>query len=737
MTSPRAVAATLALALAASCSAPDLPPPVAATTMPPRPVAAAPARVVPDVRATIVPGIVAAQPAPPAAIATQPRPGDVALNFPGVDVNAVAKAVLGDILGLQYSVQANLAVPVTLVTTRPVARADVLRLFEDALRASNLALVPQAGVFRIVSTDQARGSAPVVAGGGTLGFAQEVIPLQFVSAEELKKLLDPILPGVVVSADAARNIITVAGTTGQRSSVRDLVRQFDVNWLRGVSFALFVPQRTDARLIVPELDKLINAPGAPTSGLVRLIAMERLNGILAISGQAQYLADVRRWIDILDREGESAQAKLFVYRAQNSRSSDLARVIITALGGGGTVGGGQPGSADAIGSGRQFGGGSGSFGGSGQSGGSGFGSPPGGVNASGAGDTALARGGRGFGANGAVTPAQTGANALTAANRLATPAAGQAAPDARGALSATITSDEANNAILVYGTPREYAVIEDALRQLDIPPSQVMIEAAISEVTLTDELRYGVQTLFDVGNANVTLTETGPNIGTSVLPSLVRALPGFSFLYADRDITAILNALEGLTKINVLSAPKLLVINNQTASLQVGNQVPVVSAQNNSGLTGTTNEIEYRDTGVILKITPRVNAGGLVLLDVAQEVSDVTQSVSTTAGETSPTFSTRRIATSIAVQDGQTIALGGLISDSRQRTKTGIPFLSRIPIIGGLLFGRTNNNDKRTELLILLRPRVIRGVDDGRAITDELRAKIRQVRPIRPGDSLP
>jgi len=788
----RAAALTLAALLAACAHPPGEP---ALEFAQPTPVRGTPAPVPPapapraGVHSTIIGGrAVAAAPAP-THVQVQPKSGDVTMDFAATDVREVAKAVLGGILGLQYSVAGDVATPVTLVTQRPVARSEVLRLFEDALKNANLALVPQNGVFNIQPIEAAKASAPnVVPEGNVPGFARETLTLQFVSADELKKLLDPILPGVVISADTGRNILVVAGSTGQRTAVRELVQQFDVNWLRGVSFALFVPQRTDARLIAPELEKLLNAPGAPTNGLVRLISMERLNGILAISGQRQYLEDTRRFVELLDREGESSQPRMFLYRVQNGRAADLAKVILTALGGGGTVASGQPGSVDAIGSGRQisgagnggfggnggggnggfgggggFGGNGGGFGGNGNAGGIGTAGGAGGQNVSGYGNGAPAgRGGfgaaGGFGGQGGGAGAGAALNNVPASARLANPAAGQgpAGGQAVGgsALNATITADESTNSILVYGNSHDYAVIEDALRQLDTPPAQVLIEAAISEVTLTNALRYGIQTLFQSGRTSAVLSQSGPantpltpvpgTAFTSLASQVIQQLPGFSFLYANKDISEILNALEGITKVDVLSSPKLMVINNETASLQVGSQVPVstgtISSTVGAGI-GTANSIDYRDTGVILKITPRVNAGGLVLLDIAQEVSSVAASSANSGGGAvagqSPTFTTRRIATSIAIQDGETIALGGLITNNRQRTKSGIPLLSRIPIIGPFLFGNTNNTLDRTELLILLRPRVIRTVDDGRAITDELRHKIQLVRPFKPGQTLP
>ncbi len=612
--------------------------------------------------------------------------------------------MLGDLLGLEFTVPADLHTPVTLVTQKPIARGDVFKLFEASLANADLAVVFRDGVYAILPTEQAHAQAPV-ANGPVTGFATETINLSFVNADALKRLIDPILPNVIVSADASRNLIVVAGTTGQREAVRDLIREFDVNWLRNTSFALYIPQRTDARLIVPELDKLINADGSPTKGLVHLIAMDSLNGILAVSTQPQYLEDVRRWIDVLDREGESSERRIFVYRVQNGRSSDLARVLANAFGKGGQA------SSET--------------------------SHPSAITRDDLNPSASTVSGAQGQSQSQTTPssAMAGSGMPTigpsnSGSAKAGPADADVSVDiATDGLHAKISSDEANNAIVVFATPRDYAVVEDALRKLDVFPSQVMIEAAITEVTLTDQLRYGVQWQFASGRNSGELSEAATGLPT-------QNFPGFSYFYAGKSISATLNALENLTHIKVVSAPKLQVLNNQTAQLQVGDSVPIITGSATSTIGSNApivNSVDYRDIGIILKITPRVNSSGVVLLDVEQEVSDVVPTL--TPGIASPTFSMRRIATSIAVQDGEVVALGGLISDSQTKGSNGIPFLSRIPLIGPSLFGNNDNSGTKTELLVLLRPKVVHNVDDGRAVTEELKAKLQSLRPLLPADN--
>ncbi|MDR3509130.1 MAG: type II secretion system secretin GspD [Caulobacteraceae bacterium] len=693
MTRSHAPQAVLCLAaLLSGCASTPPSRPVAAMTSSARPASTLPetppsSLAEPGVSTTIMKGS-DAYPAAAAARATEPRPGAVRLNLPGVEVQDFAKAVLGDILGLPYAVDSSAKGTVTLVTARPIAKSDVLPMVEDALKTSGLALEFKNGVYVIVPLDKAKAEAPGVS-SSQAGYGNETVTLRYANPTELKTLLEPVAPGVITAADTATGALVLSGASGQRKAVRELVQQFDVDWMKGMSFALFIPKNTDARLIAPELNKLINAPGSTTAGLVRLVAMERLNGIVAIASRAQYLDDVRRWIEVLDHEGQSSERRLYVYRVQNGRAADLSRVLVAAFGGAAS------------------------------------------------GSTAATTAGRKH------TPGEPGQNASTDAGLSSSSSAppeqtlpGQSPAPVSQAVkigastdALVVTSDETNNAVVAYATPREYALIEDALRKLDITPLQVVIETAITEITLNDTLKYGTQWYFRAHGAQYALSQ-----GTTA--TLTQSFPGFAYTLFNSGgaISATLDALSTVTHVKVLSAPNLLVLNNQTASLQVGDQVPISTGSAISTTAANApvvNSIDYRDTGVILKVTPRVNSSGLVLLDISQEVSQVTPSTASTNPISSPVISERKIASSIAVQDGQTIALGGLISDNVSKSRGGIPFLSAIPVLGALA-GNRDDERKRTELLVLLTPRVIRDPVEAQAITDELKQKIRVLTPLRP-----
>ena len=300
-----------------------------------------------------------------------------------------------------------------------------------------------------------------------------------------------------------------------------------------------------------------------------------------------------------------------------------------------------------------------------------------------------------------------------------------------------IVADNRNNALLVYATSAEYELVAAALERLDIVPLQVFIEATIAEVTLNDTLKYGLEWFFDVGNHTVSFNTTGVTTSNPAPSGLIFSqFPGFSWLFATNDVRVVLNALTQITDVKVISSPTLLVLDNEPARLQVGDQVPISVRSSTSVIdpdAPVVNEIEYRDTGVILDIIPRVNSNGMVVLDIIQEVSDV---VGATADPTltetiTPTIAQRRIASTVSVSSGETVALGGLIRDSDTDAVTGVPLLSDIPILGNL-FKTTSDVQRRTELLVLLTPRVVRDSNDARTVTNELRRRLRAVEGLPP-----
>ncbi|MBK9426720.1 MAG: type II secretion system protein GspD [Gammaproteobacteria bacterium] len=283
-------------------------------------------------------------------------------------------------------------------------------------------------------------------------------------------------------------------------------------------------------------------------------------------------------------------------------------------------------------------------------------------------------------------------------------------------LDVRIVADEFNNSLLIHAPRREYEKVRTALQQLDVPPTQILIEASILEVTLTDEFSFGLQWAFD-GDINGGRTGSGifnPNSSGDIGPQL----PGFSYSIANRagQVRAVLNTLAKKNLVNVISSPSLMVLDNHSAQIQVGDQQPVQSSTNITDGGVRTNSIEFKDTGVMLDVLPSVNAGGLVTMDINQDVTDV----GPLDAATGQRILQRAIASRVAVRSGETVVLGGLIRDNTSRGKTGIPWLQDIPWLGNL-FRTTSRTNNRTELVVLITPRALQNDEQLRAVSDEMR----------------
>ena len=659
--------------------------------------------------------------------------GDISFNFINADIREVVRELLGVQLRLDYVVDPTVQAQITAQTGSPLPRAAVLPTLEGILRASGLALVESNGLYRVLPLDSAAKAASAAAapqGSNRAGYAIRVLPLKHIPAAELKTVLDPFTPpGGVLQADGARNLLIVSGAAGDLAGFAELVRQFDVDWLAGKSFGLYPLRVGLVKDIAGELQAILaegGDGGGPLVGLVRIVPIERLNAILVISSQQSYLREVRSWIDRLDYGDDQTTPRFFEYYVQNSRAVDLAAVLTQILSSGqvSTVGPQTaPGTAIAE-IGRSAAGGTAGI--SATAGTQAVSAMPG----LGAASTSAPSGGLGQQGQGA---------AFGQSQRLAPPRTADLTREppsgtgrAGGELEMPpirVVADEKNNALVVFARPRDYRMIEGIIRKLDIVPLQVLIEATIAEVTLNDTLQYGLAFFLKSGRNRFEFTTA--TSGSLAQADITGVFPGFNYVLNAGTSQEIISLLSTISNVNVISSPQLLVLDHQTAALQVGNQVPIVTQQAVSVITSgapIVNSVQYRNTGVVLQVTPRVNSSGQITLDIDQEVSDV--STTTTSTIDSPTINDRHFVSSVMVQDGQTIALGGLISENHNDAKSGIPVLSEIPLIGAL-FRQTSRTVKRTELLVLLAPKVVRNPKEAHDLTEELRDRMRSVKPLQ------
>lgn len=649
--------------------------------------------------------------------------GDISLDFADTDIRAVVAQVLGTILKLNYTIDPAVHGSATLRTQTPLARSQLLPVLQSLLAQNGAALVQTGSLYRVVPAAQAAAVAAEEGTGGT-----EVVPLHYASADNLAKVLQPFVGTEgKIAADAGRNALLVSGPPETRDSLISLIRAFDIDVLAGQSYALLPVENGAAKDFASALDDAFQGQkGGLRAGRVRVVPMERINAVLAIAAQPREIEQVRRVYQLVERERARTIRSWRVYYLQNSHAEDVAYVLQQAF---------TPNHVTAQPSARRIApsgvaglqGAGGVLGAAGAQGG-GFG---GGVQGGGIGGGLL-----GSAAQGGASPLAQVPQAAAQGQQGQPPAPAVGAPLA-GPLSAgatetaaqelSIIPDPQNNALLIYGTGQETETILAMLRKVDILPLQVRIDAVIAEVTLNDNLQYGTQFFFKSGGLNGVLNfASQQSLQSPNQAQLNLNFPGF-FLgsHGAGGAPFALNALQQVTTVRVLSSPELMVLDNQPARLQVGNVVPYLSQTSQSTLTNgapVINSVNYQQTGVVLDVTPRVNSGGLVTLDISQEVSDVSPNV-TTPGINSPTFFDRSISSRVVVQDGQTVGLAGLISDNTSTGNQGIPWLKDIPLLGALA-GNQNNTRQRTELLMLLTPHVLHDQRDARALTEDMREQL-------------
>jgi len=593
------------------------------------------------------------------------------INLVNAPIVEAAKHILSDIMGFSYIVDPRVQGSVTLQTNNPISKNDVIDIFETTLALNNAALISRGGQYQIVPLDDAISSSPAISVPSVApkgpGVQVQVIELNHISAAEMSTILEPISrQGSILRVDSERNHLVIAGNRADLAAMRDAISVFDVDWMRGMSVALHPLSTSQPSEVANELDTIFKTKDGPGKGLVRFVPNDRLNSILAISSRPNYLRRAEVWIRKLDRVAKTNEKQLFVYQIQNRSASELADVLQSV------------------------------------------------INSENAADEQSSTIASSLAPD--VQPATISTNDGITSTLSDSPVQQPAIKTINGK-DVSVVADVDNNALLISTTPREYERIERILRQLDILPTQVMLEAVIAEVTLNDELEFGVRWAIEHGKFSLGLSD--------VISGFVGSqFPGFNFGFATQDIQVTLSALSSITDVNVISSPTLMALNNQKAVLQVGDQVPIVTQQATGVITNNAplvNQIELRDTGIILSVVPRVNASGRVMLDIEQEVSSVVNT--TTSGIDSPTIRQRKIATRVVVNDGESLALGGLIQERNELSRGQIPILGEVPVFGNL-FKRKTDTINRTELLIFIKPRVVRNIQEARDVTSEFREKL-------------
>ena len=613
--------------------------------------------------------------------------GTYSLNFDDADLGEVAKVILSDILGQSYVLSPKVAGKVTLQTTQALTKEELIPTLEMVLRMNNAALVKDSRIYHIEPTADALYTSNIA--NSRTGYQTRVIPIKNVAVQDVADIIKPLVHDkTILNIDGSRNIIVASGTADEIARVIDLVSTFDIDLLKGRSFGLFTLAHVDPETVIKELEGIFHQKAKKDeSAFFQFIPIQRLNAVLAVTHQGHYLKDIENWVLRLDKANTSSGGGVNVYKVQHANAEDLANTL-----------------------------------------------------------NEIFTGAQSKSTSAKVAPGQTATEITnksptdtptTAAFDTAKPKSSSDSHVKTGTAKVSevdnvrIISDKANNALVIVATPQEYAVVRPIIEQLDIVPLQVLIDATIASVKLTDNLKYGIAWYLKQGNSAVGSALGGPAMlgNAALVATSAVATGGLSAIYNSGAVNALLSTEADKGNVNVISSPSLMVLNNQKAKINVGDQVPIqtnstqlpTTSGTSTGLL-TSNSIQYKDTGVTLEVTPRVNANGMVIMDVHQIVSSVIP-VTSAVGIQSPTINKKEIVSSIAINDGQTIVLGGLIDDNNAMTKSGIPLLYDLPWIG-TLFGNTSYTRTKNELVVLITPRVVKSKQDSRQISDEFKRKL-------------
>ncbi len=626
--------------------------------------------------------------------------GEIVLNFEGESVQSVVHTILGEVLQETFVIGPGVSGQVTFSTSKPVSREQLMPILELLLRWNGAAVVYTDGRYHILPVVEAiKGhQVPVLsAQAQAMGYEVRVAPLEYISATEMAKILDPYMrPGALVRVDAARSMLFLAGTQEELRNYLQTIEVFDVDWLKGMSIGIYPLHTVDVDSITTELSSIfsIEATESPLAGMFRFVPLERLGSIMVITPQEEYLEKARTWIETLDRGAAGSGVQLYVYRVKNLEATVLANYL-TQLFGGQSSAPRQPSSRGTLAPGLQE-----------------------------AQRSSLGE----FNTN------RQAANNRGVQNNRST---GSLLSSPEGEIR--ITSVLETNSLLIQSNQSQYTSILAAIKRIDQEPLQVLIEAQVLDVELTEDLSFGVNWFLTntpdlipdgAGNPSNRYLDTiefggGDTSGFNLLGTVSRSFnAGTSF------VQATIAALDTVTDVRSLAAPSLLVRNNASATITVGTQIPVESSSIATGNNSVVSSAQYVSTGVTLSVTPRINPGGLVYMDITQDVSRPGARDPNISTSGNPPISNKTVTTQVAVLSGQTIFLGGLISEQTSKGRTGVPYLNRIPGLGRL-FGSTTNNTFRTETIVMITPTVIESTADLKAVSDDIRTEFKKVPPIK------
>jgi general secretion pathway protein D len=639
----------------------------------------------------------AVSPSPPANDSGAP----LTLNFENGDIREIVKNLLGDLLGENFIIDPAVTGTLTVRTAKGIKRSDVIPTLEMLLRSVKAVLVRDGAYWRVLPEGGTNlGTKPPTSQLRSAGGASVVIlPVKHIGAKELERVLLPfakVSTPPAIRVDDLRNLLFLSGTEGEIRNLIEIAEMFDVSLLNGMSFLLYPLESADVKSVAADWEKIFPAATNPFSGLLRLVPIERMNAVLLISSQRDVIVDARQWLERLDKGTDAGGgARLYVYNIQYTQAEKLQAILQQAL--------------------------------------SGRANPPAATVAPGQTANTLSSPISPIPGQSVGLPGNTLNNPQPVVPRPVTQTQGTTNNQAIGlARNATVIADKDRNALLIVATPAEYAAIESAIRKLDTAPKMIAIEVQIAQVALNGAFQFGISGMFSgkpESSANRLTSEGGIGNLNPVDALTGKIVPGFNYTWQGAAAKAILNTLQTTGQSRTLASPTMITLDNQKVSFTNGTQISVRTQSSvATGTTQATDSFQYVNTGLTINITPRVS-GNNVFLEIQQQNSNAVANAD--SKNPNPDITQNSQQTTVMVANGDTMLLSGLFIDTSSKGTDGFPVLSTIPLLGGL-FGSQSWSSNRSELVMLVTPRVMATVEDTRGVVDELRQRMGNIENLLP-----
>ncbi len=613
--------------------------------------------------------------------------GELLLNFDDADLKEVIRA-FADMLGINYLLDKAVTGKVTIHSAAPIDIKQLFTVFLQVLDANGLTAVQSGGLYQIVKAKDAprlplfsRIGRDVEQTGAGQQFIMQVVPLKYMDGQQMSSLITPFISadGTVVSYDDANILILVDKEINIRKALK-LVEVFDVNVFEKTNHAIYRLENVASKDAVKVVQELVSAYSIEMQKETKIISIDRLNALIVFSKSERIFDAVSSFIDTLDVPTYNVDPQIYVYSVRNGQAAELSTLLGSVFSEGGSDTEIRTVATEAV-SHKEV-------------------------------STVPPEMGNPFAV---PTPARKSGEGTFSGSSVGS-------GSLKGAIK--ITADEIRNALIIEAVPTDYMVIEKILNRLDVLPRQVLIEVTIAEINLTDELDFGLEWTYESGDGQPSTSVLNATLNTA-------EAPGLSYIIGEsKRWQNVLKTKAKENKVKILSSPSVLASDNKKAVINIATELPVASSiydttTGDATSTVTTN-IQYRNTGVILSVTPHINEFGLVSMDISQEVSEATDG--TSIGDVIyPAFFKRSLETSLTVSNDQTIVLGGLIRENESEGDNGIPFLKDIPFLKAL-FGSVNKSKTKSELILMITPRVIGSLEDVNAVTKEFKQKVRGIK---------